>query len=105
MKRLADPRDELEEARLLARRPGARLRQVDRDQVGDAPRPGRHHDDSRREEDGLGGAILNFAQYYSFQPASLWATNVIAALLGIAFFLVVVAAERLVVRRAPENVA
>jgi len=28
-----------------------------------------------------------------------------AALLGIAFFLAVVAAERLVVRRAPENVA
>lgn len=54
---------------------------------------------------GLGGAILNFAQYYSFQPQNLWATNIIAALLGIAFFLVVVAAEKLVVRRAPENVA
>jgi NitT/TauT family transport system permease protein len=53
---------------------------------------------------GLGGAIINFAQYYSFQPENLWATNVIAALLGIAFFLVVVLAERLVVRRAPENV-
>jgi ABC-type nitrate/sulfonate/bicarbonate transport system, permease component len=54
---------------------------------------------------GLGGAILNFAQYYSFQPQNLWATNIIAAALGIAFFLVVVAAEKLVVRRAPENVA
>jgi NitT/TauT family transport system permease protein len=54
---------------------------------------------------GLGGAILNFAQYYTFQPQNLWATNLIAALLGIAFFLVVVAAEKLVVRRAPENVA
>jgi hypothetical protein len=30
---------------------------------------------------------------------------VIAALLGIAFFLVVLVAEKLVVRRAPENVA
>ena len=54
---------------------------------------------------GLGGAILNFAQYYSFQPQNLWATNIIAAGLGIAFFLVVVGAEKLVVRRAPEHVA
>ena len=54
---------------------------------------------------GLGGAILNFAQYYSFQPQNLWATNIIAAALGIAFFLVVGAAEKLVVRRAPEHVA
>jgi NitT/TauT family transport system permease protein len=53
---------------------------------------------------GLGGAILNFAQYYSFQPQNLWATNIIAALLGIAFFLAVVIAEKLVVRRAPEHV-
>jgi NitT/TauT family transport system permease protein len=54
---------------------------------------------------GLGGAILNFAQYYSFQPQNLWATNLIAALLGITFFLIVVAAEKIVVRRAPEHVA
>jgi NitT/TauT family transport system permease protein len=54
---------------------------------------------------GLGGAILNFAQYYTFQPQNLWATNIIAALLGISFFLIVVLAEKLVVRRAPENVA
>jgi NitT/TauT family transport system permease protein len=56
-------------------------------------------------QDGLGGAILNFAQYYSFQPKNLWATNVIAAALGIVFFVVVVIAERAVVRRAPEHVA
>jgi NitT/TauT family transport system permease protein len=56
-------------------------------------------------QDGLGGAILNFNQYYTSSPESLWATNLIAALLGIAFFLIVVAAERLVVRRAPEHVA
>jgi NitT/TauT family transport system permease protein len=56
-------------------------------------------------QDGLGGAILNFNQYYSSRPESLWATNLIAAALGITFFLVVVAAERIVVRRAPENVA
>jgi NitT/TauT family transport system permease protein len=54
---------------------------------------------------GLGGAILNFAQYYSFQPQNLWATNIIAAALGISFFLVILAAEKVVVRRAPENLA
>lgn len=56
-------------------------------------------------QDGLGGAILNFAQYYSFQPKNLWATNIVAAALGIVFFVVVIVAERFVVRRAPENVA
>ncbi len=56
-------------------------------------------------QDGLGGAILNFNQYYITGPEKLWATNVIAALLGISFFLVVVIAEKLVVRRAPEHVA
>jgi NitT/TauT family transport system permease protein len=54
---------------------------------------------------GLGGAIVNFNQYYSIEPQELWATNVIAAILGIAFFLAVVLAEKLVVRRAPEHVA
>jgi NitT/TauT family transport system permease protein len=54
---------------------------------------------------GLGGAILNFNQYYLSSPTSLWATNLIAALLGIAFFLAIVGVERLVVRRAPEHVA
>jgi NitT/TauT family transport system permease protein len=53
---------------------------------------------------GLGAQIINFSQYYSTEPKGLWATNVIAAMLGIAFFLVVVIAEKLVVRRAPENV-
>jgi NitT/TauT family transport system permease protein len=56
-------------------------------------------------QDGLGGAILNFNQYYSIEPTNLWATNLFAALLGITFFLIVVAVERLVVRRAPEHVA
>jgi NitT/TauT family transport system permease protein len=56
-------------------------------------------------QDGLGGAILNFNQYYATSPPSLWATNLIAALLGITFFLIVVIIERLVVRRAPEHVA
>jgi NitT/TauT family transport system permease protein len=56
-------------------------------------------------QEGLGGFIVNFNQYYSLNPENLWATNLIAALLGIAFFLVIVIAEAIVVRRAPENVA
>jgi len=56
-------------------------------------------------QDGLGGAILNFAQYYSLDPSALWATNIIAAALGILFFCIIALVERLVVRRAPENVA
>jgi NitT/TauT family transport system permease protein len=56
-------------------------------------------------QSGLGGAILNFNQYYASSPPSLWATNLIAALLGITFFLAIVVAEKLVVTRAPEHVA
>jgi NitT/TauT family transport system permease protein len=56
-------------------------------------------------QEGLGGAILNFNQYYASDPNRLWATNLVAAALGIAFFLAVVAAEKLVVRRAPEHYA
>jgi NitT/TauT family transport system permease protein len=56
-------------------------------------------------QSGLGGAILTFNQYYASSPPSLWATNLIAALLGITFFLAIVVAEKLVVRRAPEHVA
>lgn len=56
-------------------------------------------------QDGLGGFIVNFNQYYSLAPENLWATNLVAALLGIAFFLAIVGAEAIVVRRAPENVA
>jgi NitT/TauT family transport system permease protein len=53
--------------------------------------------------DGLGGAIINFNQYYTLQPQNLWATNVIAACLGIFFFLVVIVVEKIVVRRPPEQ--
>jgi NitT/TauT family transport system permease protein len=52
---------------------------------------------------GLGAQIINFSQYYTTEPRGLWATNVIAAALGISFFLIVLVAEKLVVRRAPEN--
>jgi NitT/TauT family transport system permease protein len=54
---------------------------------------------------GLGGAIVNFNQYYSLEPTDLWATNVACAALGIVFFLAVSIAERIVLRRAPEHVA
>lgn len=53
--------------------------------------------------DGLGGAIINFNQYYALTPTYLWATNLVSAALGIAFFLVVVVAEKLLVRRPPEE--
>ncbi|MGH2998666.1 MAG: ABC transporter permease [Gaiellaceae bacterium] len=56
-------------------------------------------------QNGLGGAIFNFNEYYSIEPQELWATNVIAALLGIAFFVLVVLGEKAIVRKAPENVA
>ena len=55
-------------------------------------------------QDGLGGAILNFNQYYSIEPQELWATNIVAAILGIVFFVAVVGAEKAVVRRAPEAI-
>jgi NitT/TauT family transport system permease protein len=56
-------------------------------------------------QDGLGGKILTFNQYYGLDPTQLWATNVVAAMLGIVFYLLIALAERIVVRRAPENVA
>ncbi len=56
-------------------------------------------------QSGLGGAIINFNQYYSIEPQELWATNIVAAALGILFFVVIVAVERMVVHRPPETVA
>ncbi len=49
---------------------------------------------------GLGGAILNFNQYYSTSggPERLWAVIVMAALVGIFFFVIVTLVERLVLR-------
>jgi NitT/TauT family transport system permease protein len=56
-------------------------------------------------QEGLGGKILNFNQYYSTGPENLWATNVVAAMLGVCFFLGIVGLEKLVVHRAPERFA
>jgi NitT/TauT family transport system permease protein len=48
--------------------------------------------------DGLGGAILNFNQYYISGPAKLWAAIIVAALVGIVFFLLVRGAEAVLLR-------
>jgi NitT/TauT family transport system permease protein len=56
-------------------------------------------------QDGLGGAIVNFNQYYSTGPERLWATNIVCAALGLVFFASILLLERLVLRRAPEHTA
>jgi NitT/TauT family transport system permease protein len=43
--------------------------------------------------DGLGGAILNFNQYYVSGPPKLWAAILVTSVVGLGFFLVVTAAE------------
>ena len=48
--------------------------------------------------DGLGGAILNFNQYYISGPAKLWATIVSAALVGLVFFMIIVLSEHILLR-------
>ena len=64
--------------------------------IGETPAldPGR----ARRRDPQLQPVLLD-------RPANLWATNIVAALLGIAFFVAIVLAEKLVVRRAPEHIA
>jgi NitT/TauT family transport system permease protein len=47
---------------------------------------------------GLGVVIINAAQYYTFRPTNLWASILIAAILGIVFYFLVVAAEQVLVR-------
>lgn len=49
--------------------------------------------------DGLGGAILNFNQFYISGPEKLWATIVASAAVGIFFFLLVTAVEYVAVSR------
>ena len=48
--------------------------------------------------DGLGGAILNFNQFYVSGPPKLWAAIMVAAVVGIGFFALVRAAEVLFLR-------
>jgi NitT/TauT family transport system permease protein len=51
--------------------------------------------------EGLGRAIINFNQQYITGPEKLWATILIASLLGITFFTLVRVAEAIVLRRRP----
>ena len=48
--------------------------------------------------EGLGGAILNFTQYYVSGPPKLWAAIIVAAIVGIGFFVLVRAAEAFLMR-------
>lgn len=48
--------------------------------------------------EGLGGAILNFNQYYAIQPPKLWATILFTALVGILFFIAISGLERVTLR-------
>lgn len=48
--------------------------------------------------DGLGGALLNFNQYYTINPERLWATLLYAAAVGIFAFVLIVLAERIALR-------
>jgi NitT/TauT family transport system permease protein len=48
--------------------------------------------------DGLGGTLLTAMQYYSIQPERLWAAIAVSAGLGILCFLLVVLAERWMLR-------
>jgi NitT/TauT family transport system permease protein len=49
-------------------------------------------------QQGLGRVITTFNQYYATGPEKLWAAIIIAALLGVAFYLVIHAAEMIVLR-------
>lgn len=48
--------------------------------------------------DGLGGAILNFNQFYVSGPPKLWAAIIVAAVVGIGFFALVRVAEVVLLR-------
>jgi NitT/TauT family transport system permease protein len=52
-------------------------------------------------QEGLGRVIITFNQYYATGPEKLWATIFVAAILGILFFLVIRAAELVVLRGRP----
>jgi NitT/TauT family transport system permease protein len=54
-------------------------------------------------QQGLGGAILNFNQYYITGPERLWAAIVMAAAVGILFFAAVTVVEKTVLRNVLRN--
>ena len=58
-------------------------------------------EDTGAIQEGLGRVITTFNQYYATGPEKLWAAIIIAALLGITFFLIVRVAEIVVLRGRP----
>ncbi len=52
-------------------------------------------------QQGLGRVITTFNQYYATGPEKLWAAIIVASILGVAFFLVIRAAEIVVLRGRP----
>jgi len=48
--------------------------------------------------EGLGGAIMNFNQYYAITPHKLWAVIIFTAVVGILFFITVTLVERVMTR-------
>jgi NitT/TauT family transport system permease protein len=48
--------------------------------------------------EGLGGAILNFNQYYAITPHKLWAVIIFTSFVGILFFISITLVERLMLR-------
>ena len=51
--------------------------------------------------EGLGRVITTFNQYYATGPEKLWAAIIVASILGVAFFLVIRAAEIVFLRGRP----
>jgi NitT/TauT family transport system permease protein len=53
--------------------------------------------------DGLGRAILNFNQYYATGPEKLWASILIASLVGIIFFFAIALLEKIFIHHRPAD--
>jgi NitT/TauT family transport system permease protein len=54
--------------------------------------------------DGLGRAILNFNQYYATGPDKLWASILIASLVGMVFFFAIMILEKIFIRQRPVEI-
>jgi NitT/TauT family transport system permease protein len=54
--------------------------------------------------DGLGRAILNFNQYYATGPEKLWASILIASLVGIIFFFAIIILEKIFIHHRPADI-
>jgi NitT/TauT family transport system permease protein len=54
--------------------------------------------------DGLGRAILNFNQYYATGPEKLWASILIASLVGLLFFFAITILEKIFIHHRPADI-